>query len=190
MIGNDIVDLKLSATESNIYRPRLQEKIFSEEERVIIRTSENPETQLWLFWAMKEAAYKAHQRRFNLPRRFNPKDFKCRCEISEKSELSGTVHIQGFEYFSSSKISAEYIHCIASASASAERIYEIFSIKEKLKKELISAFSERYNFTSGAVQLLKNNYRIPQLYCDGEYLKHSFSLSHHGRFSAYVLAVN
>ncbi len=77
MIGNDVVDLQLAKTQSNWQRKGFLEKQFTEEEQQTILNSENPFLQVWLFWSMKEAAYKCyvqeHQKRF-----FAPKKFKCK----------------------------------------------------------------------------------------------------------------
>ena len=71
MIGNDIVDLELAAVQSNWRRKGFLEKVFTASEREIISSGEDPDLTVWLLWSMKEAAYKAHQRRFSLSRRLN-----------------------------------------------------------------------------------------------------------------------
>ncbi|MFT4791790.1 MAG: phosphopantetheinyl transferase (holo-ACP synthase), partial [Arcticibacterium sp.] len=58
MIGNDVVDLKVAALESNWMRLGFLDKVFSEEEQEVILNSENKSQMVWLFWSMKEAAYK------------------------------------------------------------------------------------------------------------------------------------
>ncbi|WP_373056239.1 4'-phosphopantetheinyl transferase superfamily protein [Zunongwangia sp. H14] len=190
MIGNDIVDLELAARESNFMRPGLQEKVLTEAERYVIRTSKFPEEQFWLFWTMKEAVYKAHQRRFNLSRKFNPKEFKCSCKVSMDFRISGTVYIQNFKYSTDAKLSEGFIHCLATASPSEEIKFKIFSEKTALKKALISSFSRLHRLQSEDVEILKHPNGIPQLLYCGKHKRHAFSLSHHGRFSAFAYAVN
>ncbi|MDT0677019.1 4'-phosphopantetheinyl transferase family protein [Autumnicola musiva] len=190
MIGNDIVDLRLAALESNIYRPRLQGKIFSEEEQEVIRRAKNQENQFWLFWAMKEAAYKAHQRRFGLRRKFNPKIFECVFTSLEKSTLQYSVFVEGYEYFIRSQISAEFIHCFALSPAVKENKIQFFNKKVNLRKRLISAVAKHFNLPVEEVKIYKDNYSIPQLIQGIQSINIPFSLSHHGRFSAIVFAVN
>ncbi|MGB7841855.1 MAG: 4'-phosphopantetheinyl transferase superfamily protein, partial [Salinimicrobium sp.] len=71
MIGNDVVDLQLASRQSNWRRKGFLEKVFSAEEQQQIIASARPDRLVWLFWSMKEAAYKAHQRRLQLPRKIN-----------------------------------------------------------------------------------------------------------------------
>ena len=88
MIGNDVVDLNLAKTESNWQRKGFLEKQFTEFEINEILSSANPFLKVWLFWSMKEAAYKCyvqeHQKRF-----FAPKKFSCKM-ISDRE---GVVEI-------------------------------------------------------------------------------------------------
>mgnify|MGYP003652628921 CR=1 FL=1 len=68
MIGNDVVDLNLAKTESNWQRKGFLEKQFTQFEINEILSSANPFVKVWLFWSMKEAAYKCYvqeeQKRF------------------------------------------------------------------------------------------------------------------------------
>jgi phosphopantetheinyl transferase (holo-ACP synthase) len=68
--GNDIVDLRSANIPCGIKGERFLQKIFTGEEQEIINSGR---VGVWVLWAMKEAVYKAHHRRFNLPRSFNPK---------------------------------------------------------------------------------------------------------------------
>lgn len=66
LIGNDIVDLK----DVDAYPPseneRFLNRVFRPEEQEYIKSSDNPKKTLWMFWALKESAYKAWKR--NYPR--------------------------------------------------------------------------------------------------------------------------
>ncbi|MDT0294261.1 4'-phosphopantetheinyl transferase superfamily protein [Mesonia ostreae] len=66
MIGNDVVDLHMTKQESNWQRPRFLEKIFTKGEQAKIISDKDPNFLVWLFWSMKESAYKANQRIENL----------------------------------------------------------------------------------------------------------------------------
>ena len=70
MVGNDIVDLYEASQASNWQRPRFLDKLFSEQEQAYINSAENAFTMVWQLWSMKEATYKAHQRRFSIPRKY------------------------------------------------------------------------------------------------------------------------
>jgi len=57
MIGNDIVDLELALKESNWKRKGFLNKIFTNEEQLLISSAINPEIMVWNLWSRKEAAY-------------------------------------------------------------------------------------------------------------------------------------
>ena len=189
MIGNDVVDLQVAARESNWKRPRLHLKIFSENEQEILQNSEDPEQSFWLLWAMKEAACKAHQRCFLLPRKFNPKSFRCTLNSPEDSGSSGIVQVDNCHYFTTAKISAKAIHCVASAENS-EVQERVFKGTHNLKQELISEIAGREKLSPEGLQIEKDRHFIPHLMLYGKKQKIPFSISHHGNYSAYVLAVN
>ena len=63
-LGNDIIDLNLAKTQSNWERKGFLEKQFTEQEQEIILNSTNSFLQVWLFWSMKEAAYKCYTQEF------------------------------------------------------------------------------------------------------------------------------
>jgi phosphopantetheinyl transferase (holo-ACP synthase) len=58
MIGNDVIDLALAATQSNWKRKGYLEKIFTNLEQEFILKSANPNEMVWSLWSRKEAAYK------------------------------------------------------------------------------------------------------------------------------------
>lgn len=74
MIGNDIVDLKQAAKDSNWKRPRFLDKIFTPREQQLIWSAKDQDQMVWLLWSMKEAAYKVNVQQFGT-RFFNPKRF-------------------------------------------------------------------------------------------------------------------
>ncbi|MDT0685709.1 4'-phosphopantetheinyl transferase family protein [Autumnicola psychrophila] len=189
MIGNDIVDLQLAAKESNWKRPGLHSKIFTEGERELLKKAKNEEQRFWLFWAMKEAAYKAHQRRFSLPRKFNPKSFRCELDPSEGLGSPGMVKINNWHYFTTAKISEKVIHCVASVENSAVQ-KRIFSDTINLKQELISAVANSKKLFFIDLGIKTDFNFIPHLILKGKNYNLPFSISHHGNYSAYVFAVN
>ena len=64
MVGNDIDDLNLASKESNWQRKGFLEKQFTKKEQREILAAENPFLKVWLFWSMKEAAYKCYTQNF------------------------------------------------------------------------------------------------------------------------------
>lgn len=187
MIGNDIIDLKLSLGQNNWKRPGYLNKLFSEQEQDRILRSEDPEGNTWLLWAMKESAYKAHQRRFELPRSFNPKAFRCRITEDKSAFVSGVVRIDGNSYITKAWISKEYIYCMASGSAARNFVQKIYFKPTDLKSELIRAVSKQQKIPVEKIHLKKTSQFIPYLNFNNQKIFCNFSLTHHGSFSAFIL---
>ncbi|NJW54327.1 4'-phosphopantetheinyl transferase family protein, partial [Salinimicrobium oceani] len=126
MIGNDVVDLHLAARESNWRRKGFLEKVFTTAEQEIISTSKDKDTTVWLLWSMKEAAYKAHQRAFNLPVKLNWLAQECKLLTFSLEHASGEVNVNGNLYFTTSKITSEFIHASAEKDRSSGAENAIF----------------------------------------------------------------
>ncbi|OAB29534.1 Phosphopantetheinyl transferase (holo-ACP synthase) [Flavobacterium fryxellicola] len=110
MIGNDIVDLALAKKESNWQRNRFLDKIFTENEQLLIANATNPEMMVWNLWTRKEAAYKIYNRETGI-RGYIPWQLDCFYE----NENLGTVSCNGLTYHTQTQISNESIYTIAVA---------------------------------------------------------------------------
>lgn len=187
MIGNDIIDLKAAAVESNWKRPGYLDKLFSKHEQSLILNSTDQETTVWLLWAMKESSYKAHQRKFELPRLFNPKDYRCEITAQSLGSASGTVRIKENCYDISASIDTSRIHCIASTVPKKRILQKVFSVPTDVKKELISTISILKNLAGKKISLVKAENAVPHLMYQNRALNSNFSLSSHGKFSAFAL---
>jgi len=83
MLGNDVVDLLDAESQPETFRPRFDERVFTEAERSEIAKSSRPLALRWALWSAKEAAYKLAKALYNnqkdlaaahgIFRRFNPK---------------------------------------------------------------------------------------------------------------------
>jgi phosphopantetheinyl transferase (holo-ACP synthase) len=181
MIGNDIVDLQLALIQSNWQRLGFLEKQFTEQEQRIILNSENPFLQVWLFWSMKEAAYKCYTQHYK-KRFFAPKKFAC----NMTSKTTGFIKIDTEVYFSSSRITESYIHTIASKRKQLNVTFNLFFIDKNLNqssyvnKQLISSFSE-------ANYVMKNEFGVPFLYSKQKKIPVSISTSHHGNYGGFAI---
>lgn len=76
MIGNDVVDLALAARESTISRKGFLDKLFTVEEQLFIKTSEDKTLTIWTIWSQKEAVYKILRQK-GATRGFYPKKIEC-----------------------------------------------------------------------------------------------------------------
>lgn len=189
MIGNDIVDFNTAALQSNWQRRGFLEKLFLENEESLILNSEFPERRLWLLWAMKEATYKAHQRRFKLFRSFNPKQLNCEIIDAENNSVLGKVQNQDFSYYTQTYIGEDYLHCIASQFQQKKTVQKILSHSTDIKQELILAVSALKKLPLAKISIKKDGNFIPYLTFDGFAINCDFSISHHGIFSAFVLSL-
>jgi len=189
MIGNDIVDFNTAALQSNWQRKGFSEKLFSENEQSLILNSQFPERKLWLLWAMKEATYKAHQRRFNLPRSFNPKQFNCEIIAVDTPSVFGKIQIRDCSYYTQTFIGEDHLHCISSQFQHKKTVQKILTHSTDIKQELILAVSELKKLPQTKISIKKDRDFIPYLMCDGDKIKCDFSFSHHGIFSAFVLSI-
>jgi phosphopantetheinyl transferase (holo-ACP synthase) len=108
MIGNDIVDLALALKESNWKRIGYLNKIFTENEQLLIIKSDNPENMVWNLWSRKEAAYKIFNRNTGV-RIYNPIQFEC----FDTDKSIGKVMYNGVLYYTQTEINLDYIHTVS-----------------------------------------------------------------------------
>ena len=155
MIGNDIVDLALARKESNWQRKGYLDKIFTQKEQLLIKKAVNPEAIVWNLWTRKEAAYKIYNRETKI-RTYMPLQLECNFE----SNTIGSVCCNGFIFYTTTKISKEFIYTIAVAQK--EYSHQIISITLETK---ISKLND-----------------IPFIIDESTLISHPVSITHHGRF--------
>lgn len=190
MIGNDIIDLKEASRQSNIFRRGYLEKLFSAKELESILLTGDTILRTWIYWAMKESAYKAHQRRFNLARSYRPLDFNCEIDNVNTKDLTGNVRTGKFIYDATITVQKEYIHCkVAENLSKTEFCSEIFSDKKDIKNEILIKYSSFKNLPVSKLSIIKDHNSVPHLFYNRQVTSQAFSISHHGNFSAYVLAL-
>jgi len=187
LIGNDIIDLEAAALESNPLRPGFQEKIFSAGEQVIIKNSVDPVLQIWILWSMKESAYKAHQRRFNLKRKFNPHQLQCGIDFQDQTSVKGEVKIYSEKYYTQCDLSVNYIHCSATQNLEQKTFNEILPQCADLRTSLLLKLSSQYNLPFNSLRIIKNVNFVPFISTETKKLRFPFSLSHHGNLKAFSL---
>ena len=180
VIGNDIIDLKLALSERKSESMRFLNKVFTEREKDIIESSEEPETTLWLLWSMKETAYKAHQRNFSLPRSLNPKSFDCILVSGKK----GVVQKGEYKYEVRSEIDSDSIHTYIAANRILKKV---FPQKYLSKQAILESICFNFNLPNTAGSIEKDCHGIPYLNLDKHTKKLPLSLSHHGDFTAFII---
>ena len=185
MIGNDIVDLNLARLQSNWERQGYLQKLFTEDEQKFIVNSNNQELNVWLFWSMKEAVYKAVQRKYKLERFYNPKQFVCSQVQLTPEKARGEVSYQDEIFKTTSELFPDKI-----LSYTANSEFSHFSEEKNARFLLLQKVSERFLIPLDSLNITKTGQGIPLITYHGDNLQIPFSLSHHGNYSAYALSLN
>ena len=189
MIGNDIIDLQLAARQSNWKRKGFLDKLFSREEQCLVFDSAAPFRMVWKLWSMKESAYKVHVRKTG-ERRFNPGRFSC--EIMDQGK--GLVHIDAQMYLTITEAQKDFIHTMARDPSFEQGLISHTTMipgggdpGRILRRSLVRDLAERREMSVEGLEVKKNGLQIPEFYVHNRKLKDLCSLSHHGRFGAYML---
>ncbi|MBQ4802210.1 4-phosphopantetheinyl transferase family protein [Aquimarina sp. MMG015] len=178
MIGDDIVDLKLARIQSNWRRKGWLQKIFTESEQVMIWDSEDPDGLVWKLWSMKEATYKAHQRRFSIPRKYNPWDFVCSDE---------QVTIDNHIYKTVSKQNNKYAYTISFTDHS-NFISKVFNDNTLFYKKVLQNYvADIMGVKKSSISILKDIHGIPCIKIDDRSTDIPLSFSSHGSFSSFTI---
>jgi len=185
VIGNDIVDLKLASTQSNWRRKGFLQKLFTAEEQKFILNAVDSEFNVWLLWSMKEAVYKLVQRKYKLNRFFDPKQFGCKVLQLYNEEARGAVFFKNEVFETTSIYSSAKIHTYA-----ANTEFTLVSESENTRFRFLAKISEQLEIPLESLNISKNKQGIPFLTYGGDNLQIPFSLSHHGRYSAYAFSLN
>lgn len=177
MIGNDLVDLRQAASDSNWQRKGYLSKIYTPAEQQLIVEAAEPAVMVWLIWTMKEAAYKIISRRTGL-RSYNPLELVCGNLITDQLQATGRVKYGDEVFEVKSKISTELIHSIAvSKQEDFDGLHLHFLPYTK-------TYPEDFNRSSVDYTLVKTLSGLPEMIHTATGNRHAASVSHHGRFLA------
>lgn len=131
MSGNDVVDLRQAAFDSNWMRKGFLNKLFTAAEQQYMLFAAQPEEMVWLLWSMKEAAYKIHNN-FTGIRAFAPLKLSCRLSKISPASCEGEVWVDDRVYYTFSSIdSGNYIHSVASNDPKALPLIRISLLANK-----------------------------------------------------------
>jgi phosphopantetheinyl transferase (holo-ACP synthase) len=181
MLGNDIVDLKLAETESNWRRKGFLEKQFTNKEQDEILNSEHPFLKVWLFWSMKEAAYKCYTQRVE-KRFFAPKKFEC----SLFSKEEGLVVYEDTKFYTTTVCNTFYIHTIAKVAKEEQTFFSGVGSSKTIQEVLKTKLAAATGVLSKEIEKRKTSIGAPLFYHQQKLLTKSCSISHHGNYGAFV----
>ena len=191
MVGNDIVDLKYAALESNWQRKGFLNKVFNTKEIDYIEKSEQPFLLVWKLWSMKESAYKINMQQYK-HRFFNPK--KLECTLLDDSQ--GFVEMDNDCYKTFSTQNKTFIHTVAVLKKVDYTQSDSFKIegtryvnqRQTCHSRLKKAISNRLHVKSDTITIKKSIFGIPKLYMNGNLLGIDCSMTHHGNYGAYAIS--
>ncbi len=190
MIGNDIVDLEFAGINSRWREQRFLDKLFSKEEQDFILSDENRFENIWKLWSMKESAYKIISRADGIVR-FNPKDFNC----VVKNDTLGHVVFENKSIPTVTQTNQKFIQtttCLESHWIS--EVFQLLNTDSKMQhkqsyKHAAKAYAQLKNVSIEIIEIFKNEIGVPQFYIQGNLQEEQLSLTHHGYFGAFVIAV-
>ncbi len=192
MTGNDIVDMKTAATESNWKRAGFLDKIFTQKEQEYIHNAAAPAQMVWKLWSMKESAYKIYTRQYG-GRFFAPQQLSC----THLSETSGLVTINNISYQIITSITKDYIYSIAGQGAFSKNDFysccfdlpqeDCVSQQKFIHEKLVTHYADMRDGDINAFEIIKETNNIPFLLCKKEKLKIPVSITHHGNYAAFTI---
>jgi len=183
MLGNDIIDIKLTAKTTNWQRTGWLDKVCTTEEQSTIHRSVHAFLTVWRIWTMKESAYKISIQSGE-SHSLNPTRFHTIFLNENVGEvLFGNQKIETF-----TTISSAYIHTIAwDQSLEMPAIKTgIVSEQQQLKIELLRDIGKAYAYPIKDLKIESAINRVPFISHHNERLECPLSMSHHGKFSAYT----
>ncbi|MEE9406507.1 MAG: 4'-phosphopantetheinyl transferase superfamily protein [Polaribacter sp.] len=188
MIGNDIVDLNLAEIQSNWQREGFLEKQFTKKEQEQIRGSKDPFLKVWLFWSMKEAAYKCYTQT-NEKRFFAPQKFEC--TLTEEEE--GIVTFEENKFYTSTHFSTFYIHTLAEDILVEDndtiRVFSGIGSLKTVDKDIKLRLAEKTGVLSEEIVQRKSSVGAPLYFHQEKLLTSSCSISHHGNYGAFAFTL-
>ncbi len=187
MIGNDLVDLS-SAKQTH---PRFDSRVFADSERDMIEQSTDPMRARWMFWAAKEAAFKA-LRRMDSRLPFSPRCFVCGPIRGHKANLIHQQHDLTVHFFNG----PDYVHAIAQTRSETEPFHALrcfdFALDSdaqsiEVRRLVREQLAKRWGIAASNITIERKR-RMPWLHIGDLQRGLPVSLSHHGRFVAFACA--
>jgi hypothetical protein len=139
---------------------------------------------------MKESAYKVHLRKYKKPF-FAPSKIKCQFE----PEGHGKIRIDKATYRANTIINEDFIYTVVLTDPSREYIGEIEKVTDtsytklhnKCYQDVLEISSAQLHKQINNLQIKKDEYGIPKLFKSNKEQSLIFSITHHGKYYAYVI---
>ena len=188
MIGNDIIDLNLARKQSNWERKGFLEKQFTLQEQEEICSAKNSFLKVWLFWSMKEAAYKCYTQKVE-KRFFAPQNFECTLSFEGK----GSVVFGDEIYYTKMYFDKDYIHTMAEnvleLNNDKTTVYSAICSPKTIDQSLKKKLQNETGITFEAIEKRKTTVGAPLFYHQKKLLTKSCSISHHGKYGGFAFTL-
>lgn len=179
MVGNDIVDLKQAAKDSNWRRNGYLNKICTPLERELILTDDDPSAMLWLIWSMKEASYKVINRMTGI-RSFCPGLYACSDLAFNGSQATASINFDSCSIFNRAELQEDRVH--SSAVLKKEELEYLQTYHLTNSRDYMDEFNKAFP----EYLLTKNTAGLPFITHLSTLRTYYASVSHHGRYAAIV----
>lgn len=179
MLGNDIVDLKKAAEDSNWRRKGYLNKICTAPEQHLILAADNPSVMLWLIWSMKEASYKVINRLTGI-RSYSPRSYVCSNLRLNGSQASASITFGHCTMFNKAELHEEMIHSVAVLKKEELQYVKTYPLSNS------AGYMDDFNQACPEYLLSKTPAGLPQITYLPASRTSEASVSHHGRYAAIV----
>ena len=191
MIGNDIVCLYTANQSKHVGSKRFLDKIFTVEEQQLIVNSVDSNLTIWKLWAVKESAYKLLVQQGFKPE-FAPKKIICK---KENDLFLASIWNNNVIVNCRANTQMIYAQTISEKQKVINRFFRLDSIayqkqSNQLQLALKKKASEILKIDIQFIHLLKTSNNIPRLTYKNALLPVNISITHHGYYGAYALALD
>jgi hypothetical protein len=206
-IGNDIVDLSTPENRGRARNRRFLERIFTPDEQDDIRQAAWPDAFLWALWAGKEAAYKALSK--NDPAVPSiPKEYPVKYAPQEvdadggtgRALWTGVADTPGGKIHLRTVLNSAYVHCLASTASFPEqeqvlsRVIDVgdeMDVSPCLRRAAVDHIAALLGIPSSHAEIQRSRspkgLGPPCVLVEGRLADVDISLSHDGRYGAFVI---
>ena len=181
MLGNDIVDLKLAAKESNWRRKGYLNKICMPLEQQLIMEADDPAVMLWLIWTMKEASYKVMNRLTGL-RSYSPSSYVCSSLAIKGTAATALVSFESSALFVRAELSRKLIHSTAVLKEDHLALLKVYYINNS------PGYADDFHQIYPDFILTKSSAGLPLIRHIATSRIWEASVSHHGKYAAILCA--
>jgi phosphopantetheinyl transferase (holo-ACP synthase) len=186
LLGDDLIDLADPEAAESALHPRFDARAFTPAERAELALAPERHALRWRLWGAKEAAYKAARRR-DPAVRFHPREFAVSGDVV--THASGRYRVT----FSSA---GGALHAVAALEGDGEcalsgcaRLAPVETPSAAARRLAIEAAAEHLGCAPAELAVGSVD-RVPYLLRGGSPCGGALSLSHHGAFAGFALALD